>query len=451
MWRPGVGAATHLRNVDVNRTGRAGVLNATERAGVAPELIAREQLAAQGLGERWELVSDYKTERRAHGRTHGPAMHHVTLRQTVGGLECSNCLATCNIDARGRVLNMAYTAHLGAVPPLEPSVSPEQALRTVLELWGGELPRGVHATEKSATHATFPAHEGLSPDDVTVDLKVLALDHAEAQLTWRVYIETADPWYHMYEAWVQADPGRGAFGEATPSVLRVTDMVNWDDWGRPDPNRAGGALRGPAFRPRPNITRPSLEKKARAPVKRDSGTYEVYTIPDLDPGMGPRNLYTFVRAVSIHSFYREVSVGGVQCHRDDHVVQGDEPLERETSPLGWHSQGEDNDFTNTVGNNVCAQENQGNSNQRSCDDSIGFRPDGGAELDFRFGFDETQDPREQPTLSAAVTNLFWWHNVVHDIFQLNGFDEPAGNFQENNMGNGGLGDDSVQANAQVSI
>jgi extracellular elastinolytic metalloproteinase len=40
---------------------------------------------------------------------------------------------------------------------------------------------------------------------------------------------------------------------------------------------------------------------------------------------------------------------------------------------------------------------------------------------------------------------------VHDIFQLNGFDEPAGNFQENNMGNGGLGDDSVQANAQVSI
>ena len=58
------------------------------------------------------------------------------------------------------------------------------------------------------------------------------------------------------------------------------------------------------------------------------------------------------------------------------------------------------------------------------------------------------DPTTNPTRQAAITNLFYWHNIVHDIFQLGGFDEPAGNFQENNFGNGGLGNDAVQANAQ---
>ena len=60
-----------------------------------------------------------------------------------------------------------------------------------------------------------------------MDLRVIALDHAEAQLTWRVYIRTEEPWYHMYEAWVQAAPGVGSFGQEAPSVLRITDMVNF--------------------------------------------------------------------------------------------------------------------------------------------------------------------------------------------------------------------------------
>ena len=112
------------------------------------------------------MISSYKTERK-----HGPTLRHVTLRQNVGGLECSNCLATCTIDARGRVVNFAYTAHLGQIPPLEPVVSPLDALETVLDLWGAHVPPGTHAIDKTATHATFPAHAGLSPEDVTVDLK----------------------------------------------------------------------------------------------------------------------------------------------------------------------------------------------------------------------------------------------------------------------------------------
>ena len=33
-----------------------------------------------------------------------------------------------------------------------------------------------------------------------------------------------------------------------------------------------------------------------------------------------------------------------------------------------------------------------------------------------YEFDQQADPTTQPTLDAAITNLFYWHNIVHDIF-----------------------------------
>ena len=36
--------------------------------------------------------------------------------------------------------------------------------------------------------------------------------------------------------------------------------------------------------------------------------------------------------------------------------------------------------------------------------------------------------------AAAVTNLFYWNNVTHDIAYRYGFDEASGNFQVNNYG-----------------
>ena len=47
-----------------------------------------------------------------------------------------------------------------------------------------------------------------------------------------------------------------------------------------------------------------------------------------------------------------------------------------------------------------------------------------------------------------MTNLFYWNNVIHDVQYRYGFDEAAGNFQVNNYGRGGVGNDSVQAEAQ---
>jgi hypothetical protein len=50
---------------------------------------------------------------------------------------------------------------------------------------------------------------------------------------------------------------------------------------------------------------------------------------------------------------------------------------------------------------------------------------------------------------AAIVNVFYWCNIMHDILYQYGFDEPSGNFQEENFGLGGIGGDSVVVEVQV--
>ena len=66
--------------------------------------------------------------------------------------------------------------------------------------------------------------------------------------------------------------------------------------------------------------------------------------------------------------------------------------------------------------------------------------------DFTFPFSTAVDPRTQQ--AAVVTNLFYYNNVMHDFSYNLGFTETARNFQTNNFGRGGTGNDSVRAEAQ---
>src|SRR5829696_467864 len=65
---------------------------------------------------------------------------------------------------------------------------------------------------------------------------------------------------------------------------------------------------------------------------------------------------------------------------------------------------------------------------------------------FTFPFSVGVDPRTQRPYS--VTNLFYFCNIMHDFVYGLGFTESAGNFQTNNFGRGGTGNDSVRAEAQ---
>ncbi|MFS4430877.1 T9SS-dependent M36 family metallopeptidase [Chryseobacterium sp. S90] len=106
------------------------------------------------------------------------------------------------------------------------------------------------------------------------------------------------------------------------------------------------------------------------------------------------------------------------------------------SPEGWHSDGT-NHYTITKGNNVYAYVRN---------EIADYSPDGGTSriFDYPFNINGTSlDNRD-----AAITNLFYLNNKVHDIFYQFGFTESARNFQQNNFSNGGIGNDYVLAEAQ---
>ena len=73
----------------------------------------------------------------------------------------------------------------------------------------------------------------------------------------------------------------------------------------------------------------------------------------------------------------------------------------------------------------------------------GYYPSGGAGLLFDYPIDLTKRPLDNQ--AAMVTNLFYWNNVMHDVIYVYGFNEAARNFQLNNYGKGGLGNDYVRA------
>ncbi len=118
------------------------------------------------------------------------------------------------------------------------------------------------------------------------------------------------------------------------------------------------------------------------------------------------------------------------------------PADLVASPYGWHDTNGavGAEFTNTNGNNVVAQEDANGNN------GTGARPSGGASLQFNFPLNMNQTASNYQ--DAAITNLFYMNNMMHDIWYHYGFDEASGNFQENNYGNGGAASDNVNADAQ---
>lgn len=116
------------------------------------------------------------------------------------------------------------------------------------------------------------------------------------------------------------------------------------------------------------------------------------------------------------------------------------PWDLTASPEGWHSDGT-NSYTITKGNNVHAYSDQDNAN------TPGYSPDGGAALNFNFPFADGRYDNPFTYRDAAVTNLFYLNNKMHDIFYKFGFTESARNYQTNNFNKGGMEGDAVRAEA----
>ena len=147
-----------------------------------------------------------------------------------------------------------------------------------------------------------------------------------------------------------------------------------------------------------------------------------------------------------HNLYVEAAQGTVYIEAPDKGARqlvsfvGDTVI---NTSAGWMGTS-----TVTTGNNVEAyldtDANNSPDNNNGSGLSVGHASS--ANQDFTFPFSTTVDPRTQQ--AAVVTNLFYYNNIMHDFSYGLGFTETARNFQTNNYGRGGLGADSVRAEAQ---
>lgn len=107
----------------------------------------------------------------------------------------------------------------------------------------------------------------------------------------------------------------------------------------------------------------------------------------------------------------------------------------------------------TVGNNVDAYADLASPDGyfRAFGD---FRADmnsffnGGAFRGFNYTLDPDKAANDPINQRAAITQLFYTNNWLHDFYYDVGFDEAAGNAQTNNFGRGGFDSDPLKAEAQ---
>ena len=336
--------------------------------------------------------------------------YHIYFNQTYQSVEVYNALLNVTLKngqveyvANSFVAGLAFKVPSGNLKTL---ITPVQAIQkaatsvnltanSITEVSSTTLPNGI------INKASY-LDPAISNDKIEVKLCWLPYEvndegktKSKVLLTWNVRIMTKDG----QNAWnIHVDALSG-------NILQTYDDVIHCNFGTPEHNKA------------PHIC---LDKKI--PTSANSkmlvaNSYNVFDYPLEAPTFGSRT-------VVLNPYTKFVPTG--------------------TGPgttNGWHNDGTTN-FTNTRGNNVWAKEDLAADNEVT----IGASPIS-ATLDFNYAYTQATGTAAA-NLNAAITNMYYWNNVMHDVLWKFGFDEPGGNFQKDNLSRGGAGNDFVFADAQ---
>lgn len=330
---------------------------------------------------------------------------HVYLNQKHQGIEVYTGITNVNILSDGKVLNVTnrFVGDLaGRVNATEPGISPEQAIESVVRHFLDTNGASIHLLEQKDRHHYVFNVEGLAKGEVPVRLVYQVTDNKMVRLSWQVELQEMSG-QNWWNARVDALDGK---------LLKYHNQVIHCDFGRPGTN---GECVDASHNHRPAVAKKPAKKQVKKTSQRSNmaaNSYNVYPLTVESPSHGDREL----------------------------VLSPADPV---ASPFGWHDVDgvAGAEYTITRGNNVHAYHDIFNQNQ-----SAGDEPDGGATLDFDFPLDLSTD-RPYTQVEPIVVNLFYWINLMHDVWYQYGFDEASGNFQTNNYGNGGLGNDEMIAEA----
>lgn len=355
------------------------------------DLVEKKKLLKQD--SEWRITSE------SLSRTSG--IQHIYFRQSLNGLDVYGTESSVHISREGKLIsqNNHFVKNTAQklVGTTTPTLSAAQAVHAAANRLNYRIsePLQTITPNRGVSSETLLSDGGISKRPIPAKLMYALAESGELVLAWDISIESISEtnWWSL-----RIDATTGA----------IVNKANWMSSCNFDHDHSNDVVNLDFNANLYDI--PNYREIEDATQANCTECYEVFALPLESPYYGNRSI----------------------------VTQVADPI---ASPFGWHDTNgvAGAEYTVTRGNNVNAYEDG---------DNPGYQPDGGANLDFSgFPFSQTYSSSNQYE-DAAITNLFYLNNVFHDIMYQYGFDEVSGNFQENNYGNGGLGNDAVNAEAQ---
>jgi hypothetical protein len=336
---------------------------------------------------------------------------HYYLKQLHQGIEIHGAITTFNLDRNDNVISMGNRFQKQVakkVKSKQAGLSAEAAVGAAARYLKTSLKEPLTVKERgnSLNKEVLFSKGGISLEPIPAKLVYQPMADGSLRLAWEVSIYELDAqnWWNL------------RLDATTGEVLDKNNLVVHCEF---ENNGPGGKFQHDNHshaRSSPYVTAP--QANAQSMMSAGSG-YNVFAMPFESPTHGPR------------------------------AIVSPSAADAAASPKGWHHTPQGN-MTTTRGNNAYAYEDPTNTNPFPTAANNytvnNYSPDGGAELKFNYPIDLTKQPDTYK--DAAITNLFYWSNIIHDVWYQYGFDEQSGNFQFDNFGKGGLGDDFVRAEAQ---
>ncbi len=350
-----------------------------------------------------EDISELKVSDQYVSNISGATMLYLT--QYHKGVKVKNAIFNVAISEGGKVVyagNRVISNIAEKANTTEASLTPQQAVQSALAHLEVGFDEALVQKERKSSHEVIFEKGAYSKSDIPVRLHLYQHEKT-VRLVWETEIEMTtknDYWSLQVDA-------------TTGDILFQNSLFIKCGFGAVPYHNHDASCRS-----LDNVRMVGSKKEtttAAPPSVLLGGSYNVYAEQDADgnlhphesPNHGARNMLTNV----------------------EHLT---------ASPFGWHDTNGQagTEFTITRGNNAHAYLDLAGNNTPQGDE-----PDGGAALEFDFPINADDEP--ETFEAAAVTNAFFMVNFLHDFAYLNGFDEAAGNFQANNYGNGGAGNDYV--------
>jgi len=363
----------------------------------SPSTLVENQLAEHNLdasASAWKITRDHQSA------TSG--IIHIYYQQAIEGVLLRGTESSLHFSRAGDLLrdNNKFSANISSIKTRRPSQAndPLMAIHSAMDHLGissmGKFK--ALADHDRGDHVRFYENVAVSEEEIAAKLLYGLDENNQYRLIWEVSILQLDYLRYMF---VDVDAITGEIINSR-DVLQRCSFSNDTKYEKQLDYNAN------------LVDRPNNSSKNPSATICEV-CYEVFASPFENPFSGERTIAI-------------------------------DPADPEASPFGWHDIDgvPGSESFKTQGNNTRVEERG---------DNYGYQPYGGERLDFTgYSFDPVFTIENQSE-DAALINVFYWNNLVHDVTYHYGFDESSNNFQKFNYHASNRSNDEMETRVQTRI